>query len=432
MGSATPALIPGTQRRLSVTAGSYVDFDGVVNFAQHAAADVTLRVFVDAVAVGEGASQSVVTADDTGSVAVKVRYGPITTAQAAAGIVTELRIGASADTVSITAATTPATFSAVLTATELTVTNPQGSPSNIPHLLLWLSADSGVTYDKTTKRVTAWTDQSGAKTLAYDGQSGNFAAGLLVTGGTSGATGLIHQDTDAGATGTLLLTDVRGTFVDNEVLTDSSTGAAVVNGTAASLVITPGTSAPRYEASVINSLPGLYFSADEANNFALADLPTQATAFEIFAVVSYSAFGRAGASLLNPPVAQAADCLRAVISNATVNRSALFDTNKPEYVGTATTVTSGKALFRLRYNVGTTTGAGAVNGGAETADTSFDPPSFTWAFIGSTTNATFKLGDFRLCELLIYSLVQASTEDAVSASDCLAVRDYLNDKWRVY
>lgn len=66
--------------------------------------------------------------------------------------------------------------------------------------------------------------------LAYDGQSGNFTAGLVLTGTTSGATGLIEADVDGGTTGTLTLSGVVGTFVDNEAITDSSTGAAVVNG----------------------------------------------------------------------------------------------------------------------------------------------------------------------------------------------------------
>lgn len=72
--------------------------------------------------------------------------------------------------------------------------------------------------------------------LAYDGQSANFTVGLTVTGGTSGATGVIATDTDAGTTGTLTLTGIVGTFVDNETLTDSSTGAAVVNGVAFKLL----------------------------------------------------------------------------------------------------------------------------------------------------------------------------------------------------
>lgn len=68
-------------------------------------------------------------------------------------------------------------------------------------------------------------------TLDYDGQTGNFTVGLTVTGGTSGATGIILADSDAGTTGTLTLTSVVGTFANNEAITDSSTGAAVANGT---------------------------------------------------------------------------------------------------------------------------------------------------------------------------------------------------------
>jgi len=73
-------------------------------------------------------------------------------------------------------------------------------------------------------------------TLPYDGQTGNFTAGLIVTGATSGATGMIVSDVDAGATGTLTLSQISGMFVDNETITDTSTGSAVVNRTFASLI----------------------------------------------------------------------------------------------------------------------------------------------------------------------------------------------------
>lgn len=431
--SNTAVLITGTQRLLSVTAGSYVDIEGVVACSVGAAADTFLNIYVDGALSGEGGAQSTATASDWLQIVAKTRVGPITAAQAARGILVDLRVATSANTLTINATTTPSKYSAVLTATELTDTAPATLPLMVPHLLLWLKADTGLTYTRETNAVTAWANQAPSKTLAYDGQTGDFTAGLLVTGGTSGATGYIHQDTDAGATGTLLLTDVRGTFVDNEAITDSSTGAAVVNGTAADLVLTPSTtSPPTYVASAINSLPGVGFDFKRADNIAITSLPNQATSFLVLAVVSTDAFLNAGSSFLNPPIASAADCLRATLSNATVNRSALFDTNKPEYVGTATTVTSGKQIVRLRYNVGTTTGAGAVNGGAETADTSFDPPSATWAFIGSSNGGTYKTGGFRLCELLIYSWVQASTEDAVSTSDHLALVDYLNGKWSIF
>lgn len=70
-----------------------------------------------------------------------------------------------------------------------------------------------------------------SRTLNYDGQTGNFTAGKKVTGTTSGATAVILEDADSGAAGTLTLGDVVGTFINNEPITDTVTGAAVVDGT---------------------------------------------------------------------------------------------------------------------------------------------------------------------------------------------------------
>ena len=66
--------------------------------------------------------------------------------------------------------------------------------------------------------------------LNYDGQSANFTIGETVTGGTSGATGVVEIDTDNGADGTLVISSVSGVFQNNEALTGSSTGVAVVDG----------------------------------------------------------------------------------------------------------------------------------------------------------------------------------------------------------
>lgn len=68
-------------------------------------------------------------------------------------------------------------------------------------------------------------------TLPYDTQTGNFTVGLRVTGGTSGAYGYIDADVDGGVSGTLTLRDVVGTFQNNELITDTATGSALVNGT---------------------------------------------------------------------------------------------------------------------------------------------------------------------------------------------------------
>lgn len=69
--------------------------------------------------------------------------------------------------------------------------------------------------------------------LAFDNQTGNFTVGQVVTGGTSGATGTITGMTDAGSSGTLILSGVLGVFADNEALTDPLGGAADANGTQA-------------------------------------------------------------------------------------------------------------------------------------------------------------------------------------------------------
>lgn len=66
--------------------------------------------------------------------------------------------------------------------------------------------------------------------LNYDAQSANFTVGLVVKGGTSEATGTISADTDGGTTGVLTLTDVSGTFQNNETITDTDTGSATANG----------------------------------------------------------------------------------------------------------------------------------------------------------------------------------------------------------
>lgn len=436
--SNTAVLISGTQRKLTgLTAGSYLDISAEVSFANGDAGDATFQVFLatqngSAAAIAEGAGQSVVTAADFGSASIRTLYGPITSAQASAGLVIDLRAATSADTLSITAATTPTKYGAVLRVDEVSLGSAVGLPTNFPNLLCWLKADSGVTYDKTTKRVSAWTDNSGSRTLAYSGQTGNFTAGLVLTGGTSGATATIHSDTDGGATGTLVLTNVTGTFTAGETITDSSTGSATVASAPAALAIVGGSTAPLYESSVVNSLPGLYFPGTDASTMTFSDLPGQPTAIYVFAVVSVSASLRAGASLLNPPTASAAACLRVTLSNSSVNRNALLRTSGPEYVSTTTTVTSGKALMMWRYNKGTTTGAARVNGQAEVTDTSFDETLTNWAMIGSTDNATYALGDFRLCELIIYGAKQASTEDVLASSDVLAIRDYLNGKWSIF
>lgn len=67
-------------------------------------------------------------------------------------------------------------------------------------------------------------------TLAFDAQTANFSLGDTITGATSGATGRLVAQTDAGATGSLTLKDIDGEFIDNEIITSNTSGSATANG----------------------------------------------------------------------------------------------------------------------------------------------------------------------------------------------------------
>lgn len=76
--------------------------------------------------------------------------------------------------------------------------------------------------------------------LAFAGQSTNFTVGNKIVGGTSGATGILISQADAGATGTLILDQVKGNFTNGENLTDApGAGNGTANGTLAIAAVTP-------------------------------------------------------------------------------------------------------------------------------------------------------------------------------------------------
>jgi hypothetical protein len=107
-------------------------------------------------------------------------------------------------------------------------------------------------------------------TLPYDNQSANFTVGLVVTGATSGATGMIVSQVDAGTTGTLTLQQISGIFVDNETITDTSTGSATVNRTFASLItntVWTGATLGSQTALADTGYPTTLFSIGYLNHF---------------------------------------------------------------------------------------------------------------------------------------------------------------------
>lgn len=93
-------------------------------------------------------------------------------------------------------------------------------------LYLFNGTDLPRLYDGSTFRTIR---NSATYTLPYDAQASNFTVGQVVTGGTSSASGTILSDSDSGATGTLTIYKVTGTFQDNEALTDPLGGSATAN-----------------------------------------------------------------------------------------------------------------------------------------------------------------------------------------------------------
>lgn len=75
-------------------------------------------------------------------------------------------------------------------------------------------------------------DDSDFYQLNYDGEVSAFTVGETITGADSGATGTIIAVQDNGINGYVVLSDVSGTFRDDEPITDSATGDASVNGAA--------------------------------------------------------------------------------------------------------------------------------------------------------------------------------------------------------
>jgi hypothetical protein len=133
--------------------------------------------------------------------------------------------------------------------------------------------------------------------LEYDNQSANFTEGLVVTGQTSGAFGTIVADHDDGATGDLILRNVRGTFQDNEVLNDSATGVADILLTGGIRTISTPPAAPlgTFAGGIFFGAPGVWLldiPPSDAGDIQLTDdngntrLPPNSVSVEVTNLVS--------------------------------------------------------------------------------------------------------------------------------------------------
>ncbi len=76
--------------------------------------------------------------------------------------------------------------------------------------------------------------------LAFDGQGTNFTVGHLISAAAGSlATGTLVEQTDGGASGTIIMKDIVGAFVNNDVLTDEGTGDGDSTGTQTCPLLTP-------------------------------------------------------------------------------------------------------------------------------------------------------------------------------------------------
>ena len=101
---------------------------------------------------------------------------------------------------------------------DLTLLDISRSPS--------VGADNYKIDDLANMRTLAQTEIAKCSTLDYDAGNGTEPTiGETITGGTSGATGVVEFLTGDGTTGTIWLSGISGTFQDNETITGASSSA---------------------------------------------------------------------------------------------------------------------------------------------------------------------------------------------------------------
>lgn len=95
------------------------------------------------------------------------------------------------------------------------------------------SGATGVVYsdDGTTLYLTDIVEAVETYTLAYDGGTSDFAIGETVVGDTSGAIGVVQNVSGTTASGTLTITGLIGSFTNDETLDGQSGGEAIADGT---------------------------------------------------------------------------------------------------------------------------------------------------------------------------------------------------------
>ncbi len=104
-------------------------------------------------------------------------------------------------------------------------------PDATPTIIVYDSGGDTLVSSTNMSAVSVST-KNGRGFLAYDAQTAGFTVGAVLVGKTGGATARIERVEDSGKTGVLVLSNIWGTFQDNETITDSDSGSADANGAA--------------------------------------------------------------------------------------------------------------------------------------------------------------------------------------------------------
>lgn len=159
--------------------------------------------------------------------------------------------------------------------------------------------------------------------------NGGFTEGLKITGGTSGATGYIVGNHSTSLY-FLVVRDVRGTFADNETVTDTDIGSASTAASGAVETFDISKSAPfaTFAGGRFFGSRGVWLeNVSDANNFELIDSKGEPRTPP--STISLTVDGLASGDRVG--------LFRAIDSNGVVNKS-MFTINAPQGVGSSTIV----------------------------------------------------------------------------------------------
>ncbi len=179
----------------------------------------------------------------------------------------------------------------------------------------------------------------GTLSLVYDGRTSAFTQGLVITTATGSA--IITADHYNGDnTGTLTLHTVRGTFSDNQAITDSSTGAALVNGTPSTIIESKTAPFGTFAGGKFFGAHGVYIynmAGADSNNYQLTDSTGTIQTPPLTINLTVEIVNTDGESITNPcEVTVVRDLDQVILFNTDSVETGSVQYDITDYVGTNT------------------------------------------------------------------------------------------------